>query len=366
MITNRVIQALQPGEAIWDEKLPGFGARRQTNAVSYVLKYRVAGVQRFVTLGRHGVVTPEEARRKARQLLGVAAGGSDPIAPKSDTVGAVIQTYLAVASSRQRHNTFRKVSAYLQDHWRALHGLSIVAVRRRDVALALADIERDHSPIVAARARTVLHSFFSWAIREGFELPSNPVAGTNRPAISASRDRVLSAAELRSIWRACNDHSDFGRIVRLLMLTAQRRDEIGKLQWPEIEIDVIRLPPSRTKNAREHLVPLVPMALSLLPDPILGRPWVFGMGSGFSGYARGKEDLDKRSGVSDWRTHDIRRSVATGMADLGVLPHIIEAVLNHASGHKSGVAGIYNRSRYLDDCRAALLLWSNHIAGLIL
>jgi integrase len=365
MLNMRAVQSLKPGETIWDAKLPGFGARRQTKCVSYFVKYRLNGLQRFATLGRYpGPITLDEARRKAKAILGQAASGVDSIAPRSDTVLAVIEEYLADAEKRLRPETFRHTTAYLKSHWAMLHRLSIVAVKRRDVAKGLAEIEAAHSSIVAARARTALSALFSYAIRQGHELPANPVTGTSRPAINGSRSRTLSEAEIAAIWKPANG-SDFGRILKLLLLTGQRRNEIGLLRWSEIDLErrLITLPPSRTKNKREHLVPLSPLAISLMPDRLEGSDFVFG---GFSGYSNAKAVLDERSGVKGWTIHDLRRTVATLMGEkLGILPHVIEAILNHQSGTKSGVAGIYNRSRYIDECRVALDRWADWISELV-
>jgi integrase len=363
MITNRTLQSLKPGAVVWGDRLPGFGARRQKSAVSFVLKYRLHGLQRFVTLGRYGVLTPDEARRKARQILGSAAGGIDAVKPKGDAVAAVVTDYLGYASTTQRASSFGDTQRYLRVHWRSLHHMPLASVTRRDIAKGLAEISADHSGVVAARARAALSAMFNWAIREGYEIPVNPVMGTNRPAEPASRSRVLTDAEISRLWLACGD-DDFGRIIRLLLLTAQRRDEIGKLRRNEIDLDqrLIRLPPARTKNNSEHIIPLSPLALSLLP-PACGD-FVF-VGRGFSAWSRHKARLDERAGISDWRIHDLRRSAATIMADrLGVLPHIVEAILNHSGGHKAGVAGIYNRSRYLVPMREALERWADYVVAL--
>jgi integrase len=202
---------------------------------------------------------------------------------------------------------------------------------------------------------------FNWAIREGFELPANPVAGSNRPTEPASRERVLSDAELAKVWRACAD-DDFGRIIRLLALTGQRREEVGGTEWTELGDGVWTISPARTKNRRAHFLPLVPAAQALLPPPN-GRQWVFGIGArGFSGWSAAKRALDSRAQLTElFRIHDIRRSVATGMANLGTLPHVIETVLNHVSGHRAGVAGIYNRATYAKEMREALERWAGHV-----
>jgi len=230
-----------------------------------------------------------------------------------------------------------------------------------------------------------LSAFFAWAVREGL-LEINPVAGTGKADEGGSRERVLSDAELAEVWAALGE-DQFGDIVRLLILTAQRREEIGGLRWSEIDFErgVIVLPPQRTKNNREHVVPLAPPAMAILKrqprrkvDGGRPRDLIFGHGQGgFSAWSDCKENLDRRllvarrdaeskaKSMDDWRLHDLRRTGATVMADrLGVLPHIIEAVLNHVSGHRAGVAGVYNRARYEDEMRAALGRWADHVMAI--
>jgi integrase len=184
----------------------------------------------------------------------------------------------------------------------------------------------------------------------------------------SERARVLNDAELVAIWNASDPETDYGRIVRLLMLTGQRRNEIAKLKRSEIDTEqrLIALPPERTKNKRPHDVPLSATALELLRGIAADREYVFGRSdAGYSGFSRAKARLDDRSSVAEWTQHDMRRTMATKMADLGVEPHIIEAVLNHVSGHKKGVAGIYNRSPYATQKRAALDLWAGHLQTIL-
>jgi integrase len=231
---------------------------------------------------------------------------------------------------------------------------------------------------------------FNWAIREGLDIPANPVLGTNRPAQPRSRERVLTDRELGEIWTALGD-DDYGRIVKLLVLTAQRRDEVGGMRWTELDSDmnVWTIPSTRTKNHREHTVPLTEVALALIPARRESRDHLFGDGPrrkgdsyrGFSGWSKSKAALDARilaarqkaadtrveaKPLPDWRLHDIRRTAATMMADrLGVLPHIVEAVLNHVSGHRAGVAGVYNLARYKVEIRAALRGWADYVNGIV-
>jgi integrase len=176
---------------------------------------------------------------------------------------------------------------------------------------------------------------------------------------------VLSDAELKTIWAACR--GEFGEAVKLLMLTGQRENEIGRLRWDEVREEEIVLPADRTKNGRAHVIPLSEPGkkiLSQFKDD--SRHCVFGRDDvGFRGWASGKQLLDERAALPHWTIHDLRRTVATRMAELGVQPHIIEAVLNHVSGHKAGVAGIYNRASYDKEKREALNIWAEHVTALI-
>ncbi|MGY3442887.1 tyrosine-type recombinase/integrase [Bradyrhizobium sp. USDA 4473] len=391
-ITIRAVQALKPGETIWDadhrEAVRGFGVRRQRDQATYVLKYRVFGRQRFVTIGPHGAPwTPELARREAKRLLGLVANGKDPADEKAkarlqaaDTLRVIADQYLRNAKQRLKPRTYSEVERYLLVSWKQLHPISVFQINRRHISARIADIASGHGTVSAARARTALSSMFNWAIREGFDIPANPVLGTNRPAQPGSRERVLTENELSVIWWASGD-DDYGRIVRLLLLTAQRRDEVGSMQWSELDTssELWTLPGARTKNRREHLLPLVPAALALLPSRRDGRDFLFGDGPrrsgdphrGFSGWSKSKAALDVRIAevfgepLPHWTVHDLRRSASTVMADrLGVLPHIVEAILNHVSGHRAGVAGVYNRARYVAEMREALERWAKYVTSL--
>jgi integrase len=221
--------------------------------------------------------------------------------------------------------------------------------------------------------RASLAAFYAWCLREGFA-DNNPVVGTGRHQ-EKSRDRVLADSELKAIWAATAGADDYSAIVRLLMLTGCRADEIGSLSWPEVADDCIALPGLRTKNSRDHIVSLSAPSRAILEarPKMLGREFVFGRAHsarGFTGWSACKTLLDARikaSGatIGAWVNHDLRRTVATRMAELGVAPHVIEAVLNHVSGHKHGVAGIYNRATYENEKRAALVLWANQLIQIV-
>ena len=162
----------------------------------------------------------------------------------------------------------------------------------------------------------------------------------------------------------------FSDILRLLLLTGQRRNEIGRLQWSQIDLarKLIILAPERIKNARQHEVPLSPQALAIIERQPRrnSSAFLFSDVQGFKNWNIAKARLDNRLCIADWHLHYLRRTCATGMAELGVQPHIIEAVLeNDVSGHKGGVAGVYNRARYAEEMRAALERWSEHVAALV-
>ncbi len=204
---------------------------------------------------------------------------------------------------------------------------------------------------------------------------ANPVIGTGRAVADSSRDRVLTDDELRLIWNAL-PQNDYGNIVRLLALTGQRRDEIGSLSWQEVDFHkaVISLPTERTKNGKPHDIPLSPAALAILKQQprLVGREYIFGIGAnGYSGWSKSKEMLDQRIAANGtplpaWRLHNLRRSFSTKLHDeLGIAPHIVEACLNHVSGHRAGVAGVYNRAVYGKEKTIALSRWAEHLLAIV-
>jgi integrase len=230
-------------------------------------------------------------------------------------------------------------------------------------------LAKDVGNVTANRVRGSLCSLFGWVIREGVRLPEGNVASYTNKRQERARDRVLSDGELRAIWTACPD-DDYGAILKLLMLTAQRANEIAELRWDEVHDEQIVLPAERTKNKRPQIIPLSEPAKAILGGFERGdRTHVFGrFDTGFQGWHVAKRTLDSRIAgkpLAYWTPHDLRRTAATRMAELGVQPHIIEAVLNHVSGHKGGVAGIYNRATYDKEKREALNLWAEHVMALV-
>jgi integrase len=372
-------------DAIWfDDALPGFGYRLREGTGgqvrrSWVVQYGRAGATRRLLLGAGDVLSAKQARDMATKVLARVRLGEDPQADKADRRGkdkhrlsSVIDDFLAVKATEVRPHTLSGLKLYLTGpHFRTLHSMPIDTVARKDVASALLAIIRQRGSATAGLARGALSGFFTWAMQHGLT-EHNPVVGTKKPKAFQPRDRVLSDDELRRIWHACGDlGGDYGRIVRLLILTGQRRGEVGAMCWDELDTtrDMWTIPATRTKNGRAHSLPLLPMMRSLLADVRrrVTRDQLFGVrGNGYTAWGVGRAALDKRVGIATpWTVHDIRRSVATGMANIGVQPHIVEQVLNHVSGHKAGVAGVYNRSSYERDVRNALIMWHDHVRSVI-
>jgi integrase len=364
----------------WDEQMPGFGLRCRKNGEavhrSFVVQYKIGTKNRRMSLGNVGKVNVETARNKAKQIFGKLIDGADPANDRAqakkdagNTFGTMTTAFLDVQKRRLSAAWYEATERYINEHWKPLHGLAVASINRAVVAAELRKIEKERGKVASDRARAVLSKFFAWAIGEGLA-ESNPVIGTNKAVPEyEGRDRVLTDAELVAIWNSAPE-SDYGRIVKLLMLTGQRRDEIGSLRWSEIDSQEatgesqIALPADRTKNGRDHVVPLSGAALGLLRGCLRreGRDLVFGEGEGgFSGWSKAKLALDNASGVTEWTLHDLRRTAATRMSECGVLPHVVEAVLNHVSGHKAGVAGVYNRATYAAEKRDALERLASHI-----
>jgi len=294
----------------------------------------------------------------AARLLGLAVDTEAEAVPKQCPPLVVMRD-----GSSDRHRR-RRVS--LVDRWGTRRFGDIT---HADIVYALEQIS-DRAPVAANRLHAVLSSLFEWA--KGKRLvASNPCADLDRPAEERPRDRVLDDKELRKVWLAAGelDRPHTG-IVRLLILTGQRRNEIARLRWNEIDLEerLIRLPAARTKNGRPHDVPLSASALAIVagqpraPDADL----VFtARRKPIASFSHMKLLLDAASGVSNWTLHDLRRTVASGLQKLGVRLEVTEAVLNHKSGSTAGIVGVYQRHDYADEKRAALESWASYVTELV-
>jgi integrase len=365
----------------FDDDMAGFGLRLRASGDrvrrSWIAQYRAKGRTRRVLIGSADTLSAEQARAAAKKILAKVALGHDPQGDKvaarlkaARTLRAVVEDFLNAKKPSLRKNSFRNTELYLTGpYFKPLHTTTIGEITRADVAARLTAITRTSGSITAARARSALSSLFSWAMGEGLA-EVNPVVGTNKPDDAPARERVLSEAELAALWRACRD-DDYGRIVRLLALTGCRRQEIGSMRWDELDLDrgTWVIPASRTKNGRAHTLHLPPLAMSIIASvpQMVDRDYLFGeRAAGFTKWSLGKRELDACLGAQmrPWRVHDLRRSIATHLGNLGLQPHVVEAVLNHYT-NRSGVSGTYNRSPYEREVKAALAQWADHVRAIV-
>jgi len=364
----------------WDDDIAGFGIRiREGGSRTWVYRYRRGSKQRSMKLGSAKSVPLGVARENAKKLAGQVAIGGDPALniqtanlAADNTFEVLANQYLEARKSKWRPKSYNQITRHLLKYAKPLHRLPITAVSQRNIANLLTEITTESGEATSNRLRSTLCSLFSWVIKEGIRLPEGNVASYTNKHQEKSRDRVLTDAELKTIWKACPD-SDFGAIIKLLILTGQRANEIGGLCWDEVHDEQIVLPSRRTKNKRAHVVPLSDPTRAILEQfRADGRTHVFGRidSAGFDGWGYAKRTLDTQIAKDGkpsehWTVHDLRRTVATRMAELGVQPHIIEAVLNHVSGHKGGIAGVYNRATYDKEKREALNLWAEHVTAMV-
>ena len=357
--------------------LPGFGVRLRGRSKGWVVQYRIGTQQRRESLGDVRKVILEDARKIARQRFAQVEMGTDPAAERKAataaalTFGAAAERYLDARRDRMRPNTYKAAERYFGGYWKPLHERPLVAIKRADVAARLQELTQAHGRTAAARARDYLSAMFAWAMREGL-CEANPVLATNDPAAGIlPRDRVLSDDEIRTVWNACGDDAA-GRIIKLLLLTGCRRDEIGALKWSEIESGVLTIPGTRTKNGRELVLPLPAVAIDLLAavPRQAGGDFVFGRGGDtpFSGWSAAKLLLDARIAITTgkalphWTLHDLRRSMRSGLGKLGIPPHIAELAINHVKG---GIQAIYDKHRYEREIGTALARWAEYVLAFV-
>jgi integrase len=367
---------------VWDDSLPGFGVRLRDNSRRWIVQYRVGRQQRRESLGDIRRVKLDDARKIARQRFAQVELGVDPAAERAQariaasattlTLAIVAERYLAAKADILRPNTYRAAKLHFAVHWKALADRPLDGIKRVDVAARLQEIVKEHGRTAAARARGNLSALFGWAMKEGL-CENNPVLVTNDPAEGIeARDRVLTDHELALVWKNSRD-DDFGRIVKLLILTGCRREEIGALKWDEIDFEtgIMTIPGERTKNHKALALTLPAIAIEILRSVPhrADREYVFGSrGGAFGAWSYATIALHSRitatqgSPIPHWTLHDLRRTTRTGMGKLGVQPHIAEMVINHVKG---GVQAIYDRHKYEREIKAALALWAEHVMAVV-
>jgi integrase len=370
--------ALEPGvreRTFWDDAIPGFGVRlRASGAASYIVQFDIAGKSRKVTLGPLALVSLGAARAKAKETLAKVKLGHDPAADRQaqrlasrETFGSFLPTYLAGKQAELRKGSQVQLAHRLNGLAEPLHALPVSTIDRRAISGLLATVATASGSSAALNLHSGLCGYFEWLFCQGL-VDDNVMLAIKRPAAGKKRERVLTDDELRALWRALGD-DDYGAIVRLLVYTGCRRDEIGSLPWSEVDLEraVIEIPAARMKGKKPHVVMLSPAALAVLQRRSRdGRAHVFGQGAGgFNSWSGARRALDARLGGSrpDWTLHDLRRTVSTRLNDeLGVAPWIVEAILAHA---KKGMEATYNRASYLEERRRAMVRWAGYVETLV-
>jgi integrase len=385
VLTAMAVQAAKPRPKRYE--IPDGGALglylviQPSGVKSWARRYRFNGRTAKQTLGSAVDITLAQARARAAEIGRLIERGIDPTPRQRDALPPVVEDDSVEALAAlfiERHAKKRRTWRQIEDALRRLvlpvwRGRRVQEIRRRHIIELVEQIATDR-PYLANRTLGVLSKFFNWLVaRDIIEI--SPAIGIDRPGQEVSRERVLSDDEVRRLWTAASDPAEgaFGPFFKLLVLTGQRRSEVSGMRWSEIDADarVWRLPPTRTKNAKPHQVPLVPQAWDLIQAQprFVGSDFVLSMDGKrpIIGYARAKRRLSAKAGIEAdcWRYHDLRRTTASGLQRLGVRTEVIERCLNHVSGSFRGIAGVYQRDPLIDEVRAALQAWADRVEQIV-
>ena len=364
----------------WDIAYPGFGVKVTPRGRKvFVVLYRTGGAGsklRKYTIGVYGPITLHQARVAAQRVFAAKLEGRDPASEKrkakqkvvADRVDELLEAFIVQHVSQNR--SAREISRILRREVGKVWGnKSIHEMGKRDVVELISPIEQRGAPTVANKTLKLVKTFLRWCVGRAV-LDQSPAEGVPRPAKEVARDRVLTDPELAQIICAARTmDGPYGGIVELLALTGQRREEVAAATWDEFDLDqrVWTLPKTRTKNEKQHIVHLSAQAITVLKQKKKQGSFVFTVHEtkSFRNFAFAKRRLDDVSGVKNWRLHDLRRTCVSGMARLGIPPHVADKVLNHQSGTISGVAAVYQRHDFLDERKVALDRWGNHVAKIV-
>jgi integrase len=383
-LTQRRIETLEcpPGRKdmlVFDDEQRGLAVRVTAGGgKSFLAQYSFVGSKRRIPLGSCSAISLFDARLAARQIVGAVAGGKDPANERKSvaldakrkalTLGALIGQWDKLHLSSKRPNYAIAASSALRRSFGKHLDAPAADLDRPTVVRVLDDLAKDgKTPMAGATARYG-SSLFGWAVKRG-ALAFNPFQRVP-VAPTVRRDRVLSDDEVRRVWKSTEGPGAFNAIVRALLLTGQRREEVSGLMWGELDPDFSgwTLPAARSKNGQPHVIPLSEEMQKLLraQPRVAGTDLVFPGERGlFSGWSKSKARLDRRSSVSSWTLHDLRRTVATGLQKLGIRLEVTEAILNHVSGSRAGIVGVYQRHSWSDEKRAALNAWGAHVEAII-
>jgi integrase len=422
-LTERKIETLtvEPGRKdrlIFDDEQRGLAVRvTASGGRTYLCQYTLHGHKWRVPLGACSAVALARARQAAAALMGDVAKGRNPVAERKEaaeaerarrvrnrlTLRVLIEDWsrLHLAGRRPRYaaEAARALHYALADHLDdAAEDLDRAAVVRALDTLARRRKRRKgesagkpKGTAITGRTAAYGRAAFAWAMKRG-AVQHNPFADLPIAKSVARRERVLSDQEIAEIWRAAGDAaSPYGTIIRLLILTGQRRGEVAGMRWDELSEDLAiwTLSGERTKNGARHSVPLSEPARDILRTlaKVNHRRETHGLvlpgaaGTPFAGWSKAKRALDKAiveacAGAAQktaanpvplvlWNVHDLRRTVATGLQRLGVRLEVTEAILNHISGSRGGIAGVYQRHDWAAEKRAALDMWAGLVVGLV-
>jgi integrase len=382
-LTKSAIDALPtPSSDVvyWDAASPGFGVKITPKGRKvFIVLYRAGGAGsklRKYTIGPYGRVTLHQARVAAQKVFAAKLEGRDLAAEKreakrrvvADRVEDLLATFIIQRLSKNR--SIAEISRLLRrEVGKPWAGRSIHEISKRDVVELVCTIEQRGAPGSANKTLKSIKTFLRWCVGRAV-LDRSPAEGVPLPAKEVARDRILDDRELANVILAARKiGGPYGSIVELLALTGQRREEVAGLHRDEFDLAqrIWTIPRARTKNAKAHIVHLSKQALAVLERADHCGPLVLSpLGTKtFQNFSHAKRLLDQLSGVTGWRLHDLRRTCVSGMARLGVAPHVADKILNHQSGTISGVAAVYQRHEFLAERRAALDLWGAHVAGLL-
>jgi integrase len=382
-LTKSAIDALPtpPSDVFyWDAASPGFGVKVTPKGRKvFIVLYRTGGAGsklRKYTIGPYGRVTLHRARVVAQKVFAAKLEGRDPAAEKreakrravADLVEDLLENFITqrLSQNRSAAETSRLLRREVGKPWAAR---SIHAIGKRDVVDIVSAIVQRGAPGAANKTLKSLKTFLRWCVGQAV-LDRSPAEGVPLPTKEVARDRVLNDTELSQIILAARKiGGPYGAIVELLALTGQRREEVACLHWEELDLAqrIWTIPKARTKNAKAHAVHLSRQALAVLKRADQRGRLVFSLlgTKPFQDFTHAKRRLDQLSGVTGWRLHDLRRTCVSGMARLGIAPHVADKILNHQSGTISGVAAVYQRHDFLSERRQALDLWGAHVDAIL-
>jgi integrase len=382
-LTKSTIDALpttKSDSVYWDLALPGFGVKVTPKGRKvFIVLYRIGGAGsrlRKYTIGQYGRVTLHQARIAAQKVFVARLEGRDPAAEKreskrrvvADRIEDLLETFIDQRLSQNRSGA--EIARLLRrEMGKVWAGRSIHEISKRDVVEVVSAIKQRGAPVAANKALKSIKMFLRWCVGCAI-LDQHPAEGVPAPAKEVARDRVLRDDELAGVIVAARQVDDrYGGIVELLALTGQRREEVAKLAWEELDLTrrVWTIPKSRTKNAKSHIVHLSDQSVAVLQRMEKQSPHVFAFHGTkpFQHFAQAKRKLDEFSKITGWRLHDLRRTCVSGMARLGIAPHVADKILNHQTGTISGVAAVYQRHEFLPERKNALERWGDHVSKIV-